>query len=1064
MSRFEEAAESAAESASRESEAQLAEARRELQRAVDTIPAPVEVFQPDGTLSFVNRTWRNYTALTLQQATGDGKPYFHPDDLERAEKAWRASLASGEPFLMELRVRGGDGGYRWHAVRRVPLRGENGDIAKWYGAAFDIEEQKTAAKAAEEARRARELSLRLIVDSIPAPAAVMTTAGQVEVVNRPVLEYFGKTFEDLKGWATTDAVHPDDLPGVVAVWREAVETGHPYEVESRHRRADGVYRWFHVRGFPLRDADGSIIRWCVLQTDVDDRKRTEALLAGEKQLLEMVARGCSLPVVLAALCRLVENTASGCYCSVLLIDSGNARFRLGAAPSLPSSYKEALDGQPVDCDEGPCGMAASLKTQVIASDVASERRWHASGWRGPALAHGLQAYWSTPILSGDQEALGTFAIYQHEPGSPTPLHQDLIGRLTHIASIAIERAQGEAALKRSETRKAAMLDSALDCIVTIDHEGRITEFNPAAERTFGFRRDQILGRHLADVIIPPSLREQHRRGLARYLATGEARVLGRRLELTALRADGSEIPVEIAVTRITSEGPPSFTGYLRDITERRLTEGRWKRMFENSAIGVAVANLDGRFEMTNSAYQILSGYTQEELLRMSFIDITVPEFQAHNLALVRELLEGKRDQFDIEKQYRRKDGHLVWVRNNVSLVPGADGAPRHIMAIVEDITDRKQTEEKLRRSEAFLAEGQHLSRVGSFSWRVVTDEIVWSEQLYRIFEFDQDVPVTLELIGTRVHPEDIPLLNDMIERARGGGEDFEYEHRLLMPDKSVKYLHLIGHSTRDKDGRLEYIGAAQDVTQRRLSEEALGKARSELAHVARVTSLGVLTASIAHEVNQPLAAIITNGETGLRWLARPQPDVERARELTKHVVADARRASEIIGRIRAMVTRRIPEPTLLSLGDIVAESMVFLRHEFQSQSVSVSLDLAPELPRVVGDRTQLQQVVVNLAINAVQAMAQSEAVRRSICIRTMLSQPEAVCCIVEDSGPGIDPTHLPCLFDGFFTTKDTGMGMGLPISRSIVEAHDGRIRADNDSALGGARFSFSLPANAVSAG
>jgi C4-dicarboxylate-specific signal transduction histidine kinase len=308
------------------------------------------------------------------------------------------------------------------------------------------------------------------------------------------------------------------------------------------------------------------------------------------------------------------------------------------------------------------------------------------------------------------------------------------------------------------------------------------------------------------------------------------------------------------------------------------------------------------------------------------------------------------------------------------------------------------------------------------------------------------------------------LLNDMVERARGAGEDFEYEHRLLMPDKSVKYLHLIGHSTRDTDGRLEYIGAAQDVTQRRLSEEALGMARSELAHVARVTSLGVLTASIAHEVNQPLAAIITNGETGLRWLARPEPDVEKARELTRHVVADARRASEIIGRVRAMVTRRIPEPTLLSLGDIVAESMVFLRHEFQSQSVSVSLDLAPELPRVVGDRTQLQQVVVNLAINAVQAMAQSEAVRRSICIRTILSLPESVCCIVEDSGPGIDPTHLPRLFDGFFTTKDTGMGMGLPISRSIVEAHDGHIRADNDSALGGARFSFSLPANAVSAG
>jgi len=215
-----------------------------------------------------------------------------------------------------------------------------------------------------------------------------------------------------------------------------------------------------------------------------------------------------------------------------------------------------------------------------------------------------------------------------------------------------ELRRSEAFLAGSEARKAAILDSALDCIVTIDHEGCIVEFNPAAERTFGYRRDQVVGEHLAEVIIPPSLRENHRRGLARYLATGEARVLGRRIETMARRADGSEFPCELAITRIPLDGPPSFTGYLRDITER------------------------------------------------------------------------------------------------------------------------KQAEEKLRRSEAFLAEGQHLSRVGSFSWRVATDEITWSDQLYRIFEFDQSIPVTLERIGARVHPEDIPLLNDTINRARGAGGRF----------------------------------------------------------------------------------------------------------------------------------------------------------------------------------------------------------------------------------------------------------------------------------------------------
>ena len=189
---------------------------------------------------------------------------------------------------------------------------------------------------------------------------------------------------------------------------------------------------------------------------------------------------------------------------------------------------------------------------------------------------------------------------------------------------------------------------------------------------------------------------------------------------------------------------------------------------------------------------------------------------------------------------------------------------RRVLVTFQDITARKQAEaandlraiaerkEELRRSEAFLAEAQRLSLTGSFSWRVATDEITWSEQLYRIFGFDQGVPVTPELIGTRVHPEDIPLLNDMIERARGAGTDFEYEYRLQMPDQSVKYLHMVAHGTRDEDGQLEYIGAVQDVTARRLSEQALGKARSELAHVARVTALSTLTASIAHEVNQPL--------------------------------------------------------------------------------------------------------------------------------------------------------------------------------------------------------------------
>lgn len=262
----------------------------------------------------------------------------------------------------------------------------------------------------------------------------------------------------------------------------------------------------------------------------------------------------------------------------------------------------------------------------------------------------------------------------------------------------------------------------------------------------------------------------------------------------------------------------------------------------------------------------------------------------------------------------------------------------------------------------------------------------------------------------------------------------------------------------DKQGRiLKWHGTVVDMHDWKQAQEDLRNTQAKLAHMMRVMTMGELAASIAHEINQPLASIVTNGETGLRWLTRPAPQVEKVQELTKRMVADARRAAEIIDRIRALVAGQEPQLTRLSLGDVIEESMAFLKQEFQSRGISVSLDLATELPQIVGDRIQLQQVIVNLAINAMQAMAESGG--RDILVQTMLSDPETVRCAVEDSGAGVDPTTLPHLFDNFFTTKEAGMGMGLPISRSIIEAHGGEIRVENNSALGGARFAFTLPAN-----
>jgi signal transduction histidine kinase len=393
---------------------------------------------------------------------------------------------------------------------------------------------------------------------------------------------------------------------------------------------------------------------------------------------------------------------------------------------------------------------------------------------------------------------------------------------------------------------------------------------------------------------------------------------------------------------------------------------------------------------------------------------------------------------------------------------------RRVLVTFEDVTARKEAEaandlraiaerkDGLRRSEAFLVEAQRLSLTGSFSWRVATDEITWSEQLYRIFEFDPTMPVTLESIGARVHPQEISLLEEMLERARATGTDFEFEHRLQMPDQSIKHVHMVAHGTRDEDGRLEYIGAVQDVTARRLSEEALGKAQSELAHVARVTALSTLTASIAHEVNQPLSGIITNASTCLRMLAADPPDVDGARETARRTIRDGNRASDVIERVRALFSNKESVTESVDLNEATREVIALLSSELQRNHVTLRSGLADHLPAVNGDRVQLQQVILNLLRNASDAMADVHDRPRHLLIRTEREDSDRVRLSVRDTGVGVDPQDLDKLLDAFYTTKDDGMGIGLSVSRSIVERHHGRLWAEpNDGP--GVTFSISLP-------
>jgi PAS domain S-box-containing protein len=656
----------------------------ELRRVVDALPGLIWTALPDGRIDFVNQRWCEYSHLGVDEAHGGGwQTAIHPVDLPGLLERWRSILVSGEPGELEARLRRFDGEYRWFLFRASPIADASGHLVKWCGTGTDIEDRKRAEEILNAPwwlqASAREHHFRSVADNIEALAALVTPAGQVELVNRQALEYFGVTLEELKCRAIADIVHPDDILPVRAAWSQAVEAGRPYDVEERLRRADGVYRWFHTRGFPLRDTQGRILLWYLIKRDVDDLKRSETLLAGEKRLLEMVASCHSMSEILEAICRLVESTASGCYCSVVLVDPSGTRVEHGAAPSLPTSYMSACIGRPVNMDAGPCAMAAYLNEQVIAPDLTTDMRW--VEWRPMALAHGLQSCWSTPISSAAGKVLGTFALYYSQPRTPTALHQSLIEQFTHIARIAIER---------------------------------------------------------------------------------------------------------------------------------------------------------------------------------------------------------------------------------------------------------------------------------------------------------------------------------------------------------------------------------------RLSEETLSKVRSELAHVARVQSLGVLTASIAHEVNQPLSGIITNASTCLRMLAADPPNVEGARETARRTIRDGNRASDVITRLRALFAKKDTTTESVDLNEATREVIALSLSELQRNRVILRPELADDLPPVTGDRVQLQQVILNLLRNASDAMRTISDRPRRLVIRTERDEADRVRLTVQDAGVGFESQDVDRLFEAFYSTKNGGMGIGLSVSRSIIESHHGRLwAAPNDGP--GATFSFSIP-------
>ena len=495
----------------------------------------------------------------------------------------------------------------------------------------------------------------------------------------------------------------------------------------------------------------------------------------------------------------------------------------------------------------------------------------------------------------------------------------------------------------------------------------------------------------------------------------------------------------------------------------RARERQARLILENIPAFVIVLTSTGEIEEANTQTLRYLGRTLPEIKGWATTNIVHPDDLAHTVEVFsRSIASGSA--YDLESRLRSSEGDYRWFRASGIPLAAEDGRVERWYVVLFDIDDRKRAEEhlreserQLRRREAFISEGERLSKTGTFYWNTRTGEIWYSDELKRVHGYEPDTPPSLESMLARVHPEDREMMLRKIDAGLNDRGGLEYEVRFKMPDGQIKWVSTIARRYQNEDGALAYVGAVRDVTERHNAEEALSKLRSELAHLARVSSLGVLAASIAHEVNQPLAGIVTNASTGLRMLAADPPNVAGALETVRRTMRDANRASDVVARLRSMFSRKETVSESVDLNEAAQEVIALSLSELQRSQLSIQTQLAGDLPHVCGDRVQLQQVILNLILNAADATKGVVDRAREILVKTQPQHDGAARLTVVDSGMGIDPQHAEKLFEPFYTTKSAGMGIGLSISRSIVEQHGGRLWAESNDGHG-ASFSFSIPA------
>lgn len=879
-----------------------------------------------------------------------------------------------------------------------------------------------------------EWRLHLTINTIPAMAWSTTPDGLIDFCNQNFVDFVGWSADEISGQGFWPIFHPDDTAHLLSSWQEIMATKRPRDVEGRIRRADGEYRWFVLRQNPLLDADGNVIKWYGAGTDIEDRKRAETAL--EETQAALLASEQNLDLIINSLPVLVWSARPD-----------------GSADFINRSWREYA-GEPAD--------------KIL--------EWGFVDLYHPDDVAGMVEIWTHDIAHSDQTSLkgrirgadGQYRWFYFAGRKLTDANGVVRWFGCNVDIEDLQRAEdalraSEAALRESEHALSVMLDAIPGMAWSTTADGYADMFNKSMV--------DFIGRSVEELTGTGFLAQFHPDDVDRMLAEWQAMMAARTggdIEGRSRRADGQYRWLMCRCSPLlNADGEVvRWYGVNLDIEDRKRAEAAVVASERNlslilNSLPVLVwsAKAGGSADFVNQRYLDYVGLPAEEILEFGFANVIHAEDVDGLMEAWREAQD--KDTSLAQARIRRFDGEYRWFYFAGQKFADASGTVRWF-GVDLDIEDLKRTEDALKASEAALRDNERrlehiINAVPGLVWSANADGAVTFLSQQYLDYIGQGAELALSGAWMdAVHPEDLEGLLGAWRGALAQGRESEHEARLRRTDGSYRWMLFRASPYHDDAGRLtEWFGVNIDVENRKRAEEDLRQSQNDLAHVTRMTTMGELAVSIAHEVNQPLMAIVTNAGACLRWLGEAQTDITMARQAAERIVRDGHRAGDIITSLRSLARKSAPRMEQVRLEQVIQVVLDLLQGELQRQGVAAKAQLEDSAIAILGDSTQLQQVVLNLIMNAVEAMAGAAATPRGLIVKAETRDGDALVSVT-DTGPGLRGDDPDRLFEAFFSTKAEGIGMGLSICRSIIEAHGGKIWAANNGTRGSV-FSFTLP-------